>query len=873
MDSERWERVQALFHEAAEHSAADRRAFLESACDGDVSLLKDVMALVEEDASGASFLDADVGEIAHAMLADTAEPLIPFKQIGPYRIQQVLGEGGMGVVYLARRDDLGSQVAIKVLRDAWMSPARRERFTVERRTLAQLNHPSIARLYDADALADGTPWFAMEYVAGAPLNEYWAVHACTITERLRLFRAVCEAVEYAHQHAIIHRDLKPSNILVKEDGSVRLLDFGIAKQLDPEGTAQHATRTGLRLMTPAYAAPEQIRGDAASVQTDVYGLGVILYELLTGRVPFDPVGRSSGELERMILEREAAKPSAIGGTAKELGRAEWADLDVLCLTAMHKDAARRYRSVEAFIRDLDHYRKGEPLEARADTLRYRSAKFIRRNWRTVATAAVVSATAMALVIFFAIRLATARNTAVAQAARAQRIQRFMLNLFNGGDKEAGPADNLRVLSLLDRGVQEARLLDREPVVQADLYQTLGGIYQKLGKFDQADGLLRAALEQRKIAEGAGTADAVESQVELGLLRSDQVKLDEAERLVRDGLAKAKALRPPDNDTVAKAMRALGEVLQARGAFPEAIGILEQAEKLESAGPPTPELAATLRDLAINNADAGHYEAAKALHERALAMHRQLFGEGHPSVAVDLVSLAELQQELGYYGEADRLARKALAINRTYYGNDHRQTANNLTVLGRALVFENRYDEGVDALRQALAICERAYGKTHPAVAEIVNELGSAAYMRDHLDEAEVQFERMIAIYEAVYHGRNHYQIAVGVSNLGSVYMDRKQWPRAEQYFREALQLYIATQGPEHVNTGIAHLKLGRTLLRQARYREAETQTLAAYRILIRQSNPNDSFLKSARKDLRAIYEALQEPAKAKDYQEPAARPK
>jgi tetratricopeptide (TPR) repeat protein len=480
-------------------------------------------------------------------------------------------------------------------------------------------------------------------------------------------------------------------------------------------------------------------------------------------------------------------------------------------------------------------------------------------------------TVVVLVSFFTIRLATARNTAMAQASRAQRIQRFMLNLFNGGDKEAGPADSLRVLSLLDCGVQEARLLDREPAAQADLYQTLGGIYQKLGKLDQADALLRAALEQRKSVEGGGGADLVESQVGLGLLRSDQVKLDEAEHLVRDGLEKAKSLRPPDNAAVGKAMLALGQVLEARGSFTEAIGILEQAANLESAaGASTPELAAILRELAINNADAGRYDRAKSLHERALRMHRQLFGDRHPSVAADLLSLAQLQQELGYYSEAERLARQALAINQTYYGNDHLQTANSLTVLGRALVFENRYDEGVDALKQALGICERVYGKVHPAVAEIVNELGSVAYMRDQLDQAEAQFERMIAIYEAVYHGRNHYQIAVGTANLGSVYMDRKQWPRAEQLFREALRLYTETQGPSHVNTGIAHLKLGRTLLREGRYGEAEPQTLAAYRILIKQSNPADSFLRSARKDLRAIYEALHQPEKAEEYQEPVA---
>src|SRR5688572_3584109 len=304
----------------------------------------------------------------------------------------MLGEGGMGVVYLAERGDLGSKAAIKIRRDAWLSPARRERFAVEQRTLAQLNHPSIARLYDADTLPDGTPWFVMEYVEGVPLTAFCDTHASTIPERLRLFRDVCEAVQHAHRHAIIHRDLKPSNILVTQDGTGKLLDFGIAKQLESlEGS--EVTRTGLRPMTPAYAAPEQVSAGRLGIHTDVYSLGVVLYELLVGRLPFDVAQTTPSELERLIVEQEPERPSVaarrtpalpVGSSrAQSASKPQWADLDVLCLTAMHKDPARRYASVEALIRDVDHYLTGEPLEARPDSLRYRTSKFVRRNMTAV----------------------------------------------------------------------------------------------------------------------------------------------------------------------------------------------------------------------------------------------------------------------------------------------------------------------------------------------------------------------------------------------------------------------------------------------------------------------------------------------------------
>jgi serine/threonine-protein kinase len=287
MDGARWQQMQTLFHQAVELPELDRRAFLETASGSDDALVAEILAMLEADSRPGSLLDRDMSQVAQQMLAgiDPATPAV--KEFGPYLIKELLGEGGMGLVYLAERKDLANLVAIKILRDAWLSPARRERFASEQKMLAQLVHPSIARLYDAHTLEDGTPYFVMEYVEGLPITTYCQKHACSIERRLQLFRQVCEAVQFAHAHAMIHRDLKPSNIFVKGDGSVRLLDFGIAKQVESLDEPVDQTRTVLRMMTPAYAAPEQIRGDSAGVQTDVYSLGVILFELFADRLPFD----------------------------------------------------------------------------------------------------------------------------------------------------------------------------------------------------------------------------------------------------------------------------------------------------------------------------------------------------------------------------------------------------------------------------------------------------------------------------------------------------------------------------------------------------------------------------------------------------------
>ncbi len=865
IDTARWERIQALFHEAADLPADAQAGFLAERCGADEALRAALAAMLEAD-RGTSLLDRDISDAAAQLFANGSSPALPVEPFGPYQIREVLGEGGMGVVYLAGREDLGSVAAIKILRDAWLSPSRRERFASEQRTLAQLNHPAIARLYDADTLGDGTPWFAMEYVQGVPLTAFCAEHQLSLNERLRLFRKVCEAVQHAHQHLVVHRDLKPSNILVTKDGAVKLLDFGIAKQLESLDRAADQTRTGLRLMTPAYASPEQIRGGRVGIHTDVYALGVVLYELLTGRLPFELSNRTPGQVETAILEQEPERPSASAkrlGSSRGPGKAAWVDLDMLCLTAMHKESARRYQTVEALIRDVDHFLAREPLEARPDTVGYRLGKFVRRNRARVAAAALTLTVVIGLVVFYTLRLAGARNTALAEAARAQRIQRFTLNLFEGGDKEVGPADSLRVVTLVDRGLREARTLTSEPGIQAELYGTLGSIYQKLGNLPRADTLLRAALDQRTSLFKPGSAELTESGVALGLLRVDQAKLEEAEQLIQQALQEGKRNLPAGHPALARATFALGSVLQARGRYDQAIQTSEEAVRLYHAtdGTPTPELAASLSQLADDHFYAGHYELSDSVNLQVLDVYRQLYGERHPLVAGILINLGASQFQRGKYSEAERFDRQGLDILESFYGPTHRETAYGLTQLGRALVFEKKFADGVAVLQRALAINQRVFGPLHPAVASTLNELGNAAFYRDDYDAAAANFGRMVEIYRKVY-GEKHHLFGIAMSNLAGVYTARKQYPDAERMFRSVVAIFSAAQGPEHLNTGIARIKLGRSLLRQSRYAEAAAESLAGYEIVSKLSDPRVTYLVNARKDLVAAYDSLKQPEKA-----------
>jgi len=868
MDNGRWDRIQTLFHEAADLPPGEQDSFLQVACGGDTQLTDVVRAMLKEDARPSSVLDRNIADVAHHVLSGADPAQLPMPEFGPYTLIRLLGEGGMGLVYLAERKDLGTLVAIKILRDAWLSPARRERFAAEQRTLAQLNHASIARLYDADALPDGTPWFAMEYVEGVQLTEYCKLHGCSIETRLQLFRSVCEAVQYAHSEAVIHRDLKPSNILVKDDGTIRLLDFGIARQLESLDAPVKQTMTGLRLMTPAYASPEQIRGDRVGIHTDVYSLGIILFELLTGQLPFDLSNLTPAEAASIIAEDEPGRPSSMATLEVPLrgsslaSKAAWADLDVLCLTAIHKDPARRYRSTEALIRDVDHFLHSEPLEARPDSWSYRLGKFVQRHQRAVVVSTAAAVLMVSMLAYFTVRLARARNAALAEAARTERIQKFMLNLFEGGDEAAGPSDSLRVITLVDRGVLEAKTLNNDPRVQGELYQNLGDIYEKLGKFEQADSLLHTGLDVRRLVFGAESPEVAESLIELGLLRDAQGKFDDAERLVREGISIDKQKLAPNHPSTARATSALGKILEDRGSYDAAINVLQEAVKLQMAdGGSTTDLAETLTELANSHFYSGHYAASESLNQRVLAMDRQLYGDRHPHVADDLINLGAIKYDLGHYPEAEQYDRQALDITRSFYGLNHPATASALTILGRTLVSEGKRDEAASLLQEALQVEEQVYGKVHPRVAGTLNELGKIAQQQGRLSEAEADFRRMAEIYRTVYAGK-HYYIGIALCNLAGVLVERKDYLGAEKLFQEALQMYVQTLPANHINVGIARVRLGRALLLDKRYQEAETESRTGFEILSKQPSAPEHWMQNARTDLAREYEALHQPEKA-----------
>ncbi|HEY9126831.1 MAG TPA: serine/threonine-protein kinase, partial [Acidobacteriaceae bacterium] len=712
MDEARWRTIEKIFTLAVDREEEARARLVQEMCAGDRKLEVEVLELLAADASSHPLLDGTMTEAASWILDSEMPPQRIQQQLGRFRILKLLGEGGMGVVYLAERMDIGGLVAIKLLRDAWISPMRRQRFHIEQQALAQLNHPLIARIYDSGMLEDGTPWFVMEYADGLPLTEFWSQREKSIKDALLLMRQICEAVQYAHSHAIIHRDLKPSNILVAPGGEIKLLDFGIAKQLNAEESQKDLTMTGLRLMTMAYAAPEQLSGGTVGVYTDVYSLGVLLYELIAGELPHrspyrDGADEASSEkpVEKPTVAAKRNRPELV----RSLSRAERQDVDTLIAKAMEYAPDKRYGTAQAMIRDIDAFLTGRPLEARPPEWRYTAIKFMRRNRRLLVTLVTFLLILAGMAGVYTVRLTRARNAALYEAARTLRIQQFTESLFEGGDKAAGPAMELRVIELLDRGRRQAESLKQDPQMQADLEETLGSIYLKLGKLDLAEPLLVSALATRKsaVAEQEKVADSLTA---LGLLRREQGRLDEAESLMRQGVAIAQQRRVSSAAALARASNGLGAVLETRGKYSDALQVLESAQKLTSGkADATTDTADNLVELANVHFYKGDYDASERDNQHALDIYRKFYGETHPVIAGIFNNLGAIKSNRGDYAGAEQDYRRALAITEAWYGADHPETAANLTAIAQQVSYQKRDVEAQKLLEKALAIQKRGSG--------------------------------------------------------------------------------------------------------------------------------------------------------------------
>lgn len=795
----RWERIQAVFHAVLAAEPARRNELLDSRCGDDAALRREVRELLNAEQGADGFLDSFARRAGLPFVDAPKGPSLEGRRFGAYRLLRLIGQGGMGVVYLAQRDDrqFEKEVAVKLLPVGLRDDVARARFLSERRILAGLDHPGIARLLDAGITDDGTPFFVMEYVEGEPIDRYCERRNLRIADRIRLFLQVCEAVEHAHQSLVVHRDLKPANVLVTGEGRVKLLDFGIAKALDAGAPGDAAILTELvgRPMTPAYASPEQVRGESISTAADVYALGVLLYQLLTGHVPYDVRGLSPTELERLICTRDPVAPSdavrgtglpdaasvAPSGATSRRVRQLRGDLDTIVLKTLRKEPDHRYRSVAALAEDLVRHRDGQPVNARAATWRYRARKFVRRRPAVVAAlvASVLAVgTYVVTVTGYANRLEAERDRAQAEMSKARALSGFLMGLFEANDPNVAAGTVPTGLDLLERGEERAAALDGQPVIQGEMLDVIGQMYLKLGRYDRAEPLLRQALMIRRGLHAEPHRDLAGNLDRLGDLLRITNQLDEAEPL-----------------------------------------LLEAVEVARLAGDRELE-ADSHNDVGLMLYDRGDFTGAEAAHRRALALRREVLGERHHRTGISVHNIALALEAQERFTDAERLYQEALTITRAALGPEHSAVTLTLTTLGRLYGTMGEFERAEPLLREALETNRRRLGDKHPRIALDLNDLAAVLSRRGDHAGAEAPFREALAIREAAL-GADHPDVGISLNNLAHVVGRQDRYSDALPLNRRALEIARDRWGPNQVNTAVFTHNLALTLERVGMAAEAE----------------------------------------------------
>ncbi len=823
----------------------ERSEYVRLACGADETLLSHVLLGIGEDVSQSGFWDdVAAGESGSHDLSGSLEG----QRLGPYRILRKLGAGGMGDVYLAERADeeYQQQVAIKLVRSGVFSRQVQGRLRMERQILATLQHPNIARLLDGGRAPDGTPYLVMEYIDGEPIDAYCDRRRLAPEERIALVRTVCSAVHYAHQNLIVHRDLKPSNILITPQGVPKLLDFGIAKLLDTRQSAATlaVTHAEYRVMTPAHASPEQVRGDVITTASDIYVLGVLLYELLCGRRPFQLLGASLLEMERIICEQEAPTPSEmVARTAREtpemltdivacrsttparLQRFLRGEVDSIIDMAMRKDPERRYSSAEQLAADLERHLSGKPVLASKDTWLYRTRKFIGRHKLAVAasTAAVVTLAAFATITFVqAQRIAYERDIATTERTRAEQVSSFLVELFELSDPSRSRGNQVTARELLDIGARRVNLgLADQPETRATLLGTIGTVYQSLG------------------------------------LYSDSVAL------LEEGLKSQIAIHGPQDAAVADALRTLGDALCDRGDLAQCEARLTAALDMQRKvlGPTALEIAPTLMSQGKLAQLRGDEAAAERLFEQSLEVYRTHGQERTTGATSVMNELAILYSYGGRQDKAETLYRAALDIDRQALGNDHPQVGHHLHNLAVALQAQGKLDAAAPLYEESMQILRRVLGERHPQTLDAAANYGRFLHRRGELGRAEQLLSQVVELDRQA-RGPRHAFVAHDLVNLGMVRLDMQQLAAAEKDFRAALDIYAEALPADHPYVVSVLSGLGRCMLEQNRLAEAE-QTLRRAKEIAAKSVPADSpQLAAANSSLGRVLMAQRRPDEA-----------
>jgi serine/threonine-protein kinase len=785
MDGTRWKEVERVVDAALESDPSSWPGILDERCGADVELRREVEALLGRYHSARRYLESPPLATAAALVHESRGAAYTREgtRIGAYRIVREIGRGGTAIVFLAQRDDgqFTQQVALKLLRPGHDSDLDQGRFRAERQILASLSHPNIARLLDGGVTNDGLPYLVIEVVEGEPIDRYCDARALPVRQRLEMFLTVLEATQYAHRNLIVHRDLKPSNILVTTDGVVKLLDFGLAKLLDP-ATAETGLTTQ-RWMTPEYAAPEQVRSAPATTLTDVYQLGVVLYQLLTGRLPFGTRHQNFHELERAILEQEPPAPSS---NRRELR----GDLDAIILKALEKAPDERYDSAQALADDLRRHLAGHPVLARPQTVTYRARRFARRQKWAVAAATAAMAVIGAYLVTITVqrrRVERALAQATVEAQKAERVTDLMLGLFEASEGGRAFSDTVTARDILDRGIARAHQLTGQPVIQAQMLDVIGQLYVQLGAYDRARSIFQEALATRRRELGGEHPDVATTIFNLADAASRRSDSATAVSLHREALAIRRRVLGPTHTQTLESMYWLADAVHQAGDFASAAPLFEEWMAAVASQPP----------------------------EISLERGNQL------------IRLGQVFMYRREYAKAEQLLRQALEVRKAYFGPRHFEVGNSYHQLALAIRGDQRREEAEQMLRESIAILRVAHPDGAPTLARAMRSLGLTLVQMNRLDEALPLFEEAERMLRR-FHGENSPHVANVRSDLGNLHRRREAYDRAEPYLREALRALRGQFADDNLMVLNAQIDLGDALRGRGAFAEAEPLLVGGY---------------------------------------------
>jgi serine/threonine-protein kinase len=720
-------------------------------------------------------------------------------------------------------------VALKVMRGGLDDHLVRH-FLDERQILASLDHPGIARMLDGGVTADGLPWFAMDYVEGTAITRYCDEHTLTIEERLDLFCRVCDAVAFAHRNLVVHRDLKPSNILVTSDRTVKLLDFGIAKLLSPaEGDRDPATQTVVRALTPEYASPEQIRGERVATASDVYSLGVLLHELVTGQRPHATPGEQP-PAPSVIALRSGANSAAHGTTPQRLHRTVRGDLDAIILMAIRREPELRYATAEQLMADVQRHLRGLPVSARPDGWNYRAGKFVRRHRTSVAVTSVVAMLLIGLGVVNAVQAARIRVQAdriTMERDRAQQVSSFLANLFQSADPIAGNGPRTTVREVLDSGAARIdRQLADQPELRAELLRLMAVSYLNLDLPGEARTLLERAITIRPQAVNEGVPHEVSVAHTLAQVLQEQAEYRESEALYRDVLDWRRRVLPAGHILIARSLGTLATVVGAQGRYAE----------------------------------------AESLAREALTIDRTLRPADPRALSQSLNNLGNILSKQHKYAEAETLHREAYEVRRSTVGEDNPETANSLVNLASALAGQERYEEAESLFQRGLATKRQRLGPRDSDVATDEAGLARLLHLEGDYQAAEALYRQSIETHRLT-RRTGHPRTAVALLGLGELLLELGDAAGAEPLLREALTSFSSASMSGHSLYPAVRLALGECLTRLGRYGEAEPLLLESLAALTALQQEGQLLEKTdrARNSVVELYDQWGRPMEAQRY--------